>query len=393
VLPGDVIIEADTFILVGLEANKALQVIRGKENSILSARIYRPATQDTINFEIIRKRIEFLHIPFAGFTPDSAVYIRLLDFNAGSAGDFKNSLDSLIPEDQSKVRGIIIDLRGNPGGLFSEARNIAELFLKKGEFIVGTSARSKWNEESYTADKSGIYADLAVSILIDNGSASAAEILAGTLKYSGHAVLVGDTTYGKGLVQGFVHLPEGDGLRLTISRYFFEGGRYINHLDSAAKAHGFGISPDSFYTFIENDPFYQELEWKMILLRFAHKHQDELISMINDNNAKQVWLELLRKFAYENNFKYKSDVTRSAELLVLDCETATSRELAQRVARLANSEDAKLFEKYGDYLWMRLCQIAYERKFGTYKAYRDIVVPNYEPIKIASKSLSRKDPS
>ncbi|MGH8014733.1 MAG: S41 family peptidase [Candidatus Zixiibacteriota bacterium] len=391
VLPGDIIIASDTIILKDLDPTEALVVIRGKENTIFSAKIFRPATLDTLSFEIIRKRIGFLHIPFAGFTADSVIYIRLLDFNAGASEDFKKALDSLVGKSGRTARGIIIDLRGNPGGLFFEARNIAELFFKQGEFIVGTSSRSKWDEEQCFADKDGDYSNLRAAVLIDNGSASAAEILAGTLKYSGHGVLVGDTTFGKGLVQGFIRLPEGDGLKLTISRYFFEWGRYINPPDSAATVHGVGIAPDILYSYIEDELFYLQLEWKLILLRFAHAHQDEIISSLNDDSLKLQWLERFEKYALENDFDYKSVITESAELLAEGSQSPASKRLAERLIKNARQRDQKLFEKYGDFLWLRLCQIAYERKFGSYEAYKVIVVPKYEPIKIAAAATRPKD--
>ncbi|HEX2897960.1 MAG TPA: S41 family peptidase, partial [candidate division Zixibacteria bacterium] len=324
-------------------------------------------------------------------TSDSAVYIRLLDFNAGAAEGFKESLDTLIGDTGRNANGIIIDLRGNPGGLFSEARDIAQLFLKMGEFIVGTSSRSKWNEESHIAETDGEYSRLPMAILIDNGSASAAEILAGTLKYSGHAVLVGDTTFGKGLVQSYLRLPEGDGLRLTISRYFFEGNRYINPLDSAAKVQGVGIAPDIFYKSIEDEPFYLELEWKLILLRFAHLRQDDIVSSTGSPEEKNRWLNLLREYAFKNKFSYKSETAKSAEKLFEEVESAALKKQAQKALKIAELLDEKLFEKFGDYLWLRLRQIAYERKYGSYKAYKEIVVPNNEPIKIASSALHQKE--
>jgi len=391
VLPGDILIASDSTGFIGYSSAEALRIIRGKEGTILSAKVFRPATLDTLYFDIIRKRIGFLHIPFAGYTPDSVVYIRLLDFNAGAADDFRNTLDTLIGINGRNAKGIIIDLRDNPGGLFNEAIGIAGSFLKKGEFIVGTSSRSKWNEESHFAESDGEYFQLPLAILTDIFSASAAEVLAGTLKYSGHAVLVGDTTFGKGLVQEYIRLPEGDALRLTISRYFFEGNRYINPLDSAADVHGVGLSPDVVCTYVEDEPFYLQLEWKLILLRFAHIHQDEIVSAAHNKNEKNRWLKEFRKYAYENEFSYKSETTESAERLANDSESSSLKKLADHAVRIAKLQDQKLFEKYGDFLWMRLCQIAFERKFGAFRAYKEIVVPQYEPIKMAAAALSLKD--
>jgi len=390
-LTGDIIVKADTISLAGMNVVEAVRLIKGEENTVFNAAIYRPATEDTFQFEIVRNRIDFLHIPFAGFTPDSAVYVRLLDFNAGAADDFKNALDTLTANDTKKIKGIIIDLRGNPGGLFLEAEKLAEIFLNEGEFIVGTSGRSRWNEETSVSKKNGDYSRFPLAVIVDNGSASAAEIVAGALKYSGRAVLVGDTTFGKGLVQGFVRLPDGDGLRLTISRYYFEGHRFINPLDSAAKVHGIGLPPDIYYSFIEESPFYLQLERELILLRFAHKYQEEIILSSNTEVELDKWINELKKFAYENEFSYKSELTKTTEWLVIDSDTPKIKRLAERALETAKSMDENLFQKHADFLWMRLRQIAYERKFGTYRAYKDVIVSEYGPIKTAAGALFKKD--
>lgn len=390
-LAGDVIIASDSVYLDDLTPNEAVRLIKGEENSILDATIFRPAIGDTLKFEIIRKRIEFLHIPFAGFTQDSAIYIRLLDFNAGAADELKKALDTLSSQGSQKSRGIIIDLRDNPGGFLSEAAEIVELFLNKGDFVVGTSSRSRWNEERSVAARSGAYANFPVALIVNDGSASASEVVAGALKYSDNAVLIGDTTYGKGLVQGFIKMPDGDGIRLTISRYFFNGGKYINVIDSFDGEHAAGLLPDYPYQYENENPFYAELESSLALLEFAHKFQDELIASAGDDNSVAIWIDQLRKYAAENGFNYRSNVSKAADEFSKEVESGQLKRLAQKAVATAEMFDSKLFEKHREFIWMRLRQIAYERKFGTYRAYKNVVVPEYGPISLAESLLAKKD--
>ena len=390
-LSGDIIIASDSVYLNGLSPMEAVRLIKGKENTILDAIVFRPASADTLRFEIIRKRIEFLHIPFAGFTRDSAIYVRLLDFNAGAADDVKKALDTLSSKGSKKPKGIILDLRDNPGGFLSEAAEIVEFFLNEGDFVVGTSSRSRWNEERSVAQKSGEYSNYPVAVIVNNGSASASEIVAGALKYSGDAVLIGDTTYGKGLVQGFVRMLDGDGIRLTISRYFFDGGKYINVIDSFDGEHAAGLPPDIPYQFEDENPFYMELESSLALLEFAHKYQDELISSTGDEKSIAVWMGRLRESAMENGFKYRSNFTQAAEEFSKEVESGPLKRLAQKAVAAAESADRHLFDKRSAFIWMRLRQIAYERKFGTYRAYKDVVVPEFGPISLAEQVLGKKD--
>ncbi len=390
-LTGDIIIATDSIYLENVSPMEAVRLIKGEENTILEAKVWRPAAADTLLFDIIRKRIEFLHIPFAGFTSDSAIYVRLLDFNSGASHDLKSALDSLSSKGSKKAKGIILDLRDNPGGLLSEAGEIVELFLDEGEFIVGTSSRSRWNEESFITQKSGAYANYPFAIILNRGSASASEIVAGALKYSGNAVLVGDTSFGKGLVQGFIKMPDGDGIRLTISRYFFEGNKYINVFDSFDGEHAAGLAPDVFYPFEDGNPFYTELEQSLVLLEFAHKYQDELIASTDDEKSAASWIAKIKEFAFENDFKYSSNLTKSAEAFSKEVESSLLKRLAQKTVVLAESLDRQLFDEHRDFIWLRLRQIAHERKFGSYRAYKDVIVPEYRPISLAESLLAKKD--
>ncbi|MCM2272998.1 MAG: S41 family peptidase, partial [candidate division Zixibacteria bacterium] len=196
-LTGDVIIAVDSIPLAGMDGQRSTDLLRGREGTTVSISVLRPSGTDTLTISVTRQRIEYQHIPFAGMTHDSLIYVRLLDFDAGAAADLGRTVDSLMRAVPDAARGIILDLRGNPGGLFNEAYEAASLFLEPGQFIVGTDARSRWNREIHRSIGRDITNGLPMAVLVDRGSASASEIVAGALRQTGRAELVGDTTFGK----------------------------------------------------------------------------------------------------------------------------------------------------------------------------------------------------
>ncbi|MFQ6008678.1 MAG: S41 family peptidase, partial [Candidatus Zixiibacteriota bacterium] len=250
-------------------------------------------------------------------------------------------------------------------------------------FIIGTDARSRWNEKQYFASGEDVINGVPMAIIVDRGSASSAEIVAGALKQAGRAILVGDTTFGKGLVQGFTKFPNGDGLRLTIARYYFADNLFLNHFDSALNDIGHGLAPDYYYRFVERQPFLQTLESSLLLQQFANIHQDEILNAAADTEIADIWIEKFVCYAKEQLFIYKSSATKVAESLhqlsEVECSLEETRKIAAAISQRANRDDETQFYRFADYIYLRLREIAFERKFGTYRAYRDVIVP-WRPI-------------
>ena len=391
ILTGDIITQVDSINLGGLSSTESIKIVKGEEGTTIIAKILRPATGDTLQLEIKRERIDFLHIPYAGIRPDSFVYVRLLDFDAGATDDLKAALDSLIKKNPQAVKGLILDLRDNPGGLFEEARKTLDLFFEKNDFIVGSFGKSRWESEEYYASTEIDLPKLPLAILVNGASASSSEIVAGALKYSGKAVIVGDTTFGKGLVQGYFRLPDGDGLRLTISRYYFEGRKFINSPDKAKAKNDGGIIPDLYIDYIENSAFYDELERSLALFRFAHKFQDEIIAADNCFETRDLWVARLKEFALADNFDFESKTTEIARYLESQAETKNMKSVAASLTENSRLADKLYFKKLADFIWLRLRQLALERKFGAYRSYKEAFVADYEPIQIAIEALKKRN--
>ena len=226
---GDLIISVNEISTAEMSANDAVRIMRGEPGSSVVITVKRDTSIFPVT--IIRDIIKVIYLKHAKITKDIA-YISLLSFNDNTPERFKTVLQEL---EEEKYTHLIIDLRDNPGGSLAAVLKIADFFLEKETLIVGTDSRIESSRQQYLSrTESLVPYDKKIVILINGGSASASEILAGALKYNGRAVLVGKDTYGKGLVQTIQ--PFGDGfITLTVAEYYTPGENYINEI---------GISPD-----------------------------------------------------------------------------------------------------------------------------------------------------
>lgn len=390
-MTGDVIIKIGDSAIGGSEAARSIRMLRGREGTSATITLVRATTNDTLTLSVVRRKLDIVHVPFAGYTPDSMVYIRVLDFEGGASREIEEALDSLVINTSHKPRGLILDFRGNPGGLFHEAYNTANLFLNSGQFIVGTEARSRWKVEELTADGPDVTNGLPMAVLVDRGCASAAEIVAGALQKNKRAVLVGDTTFGKGLVQGFTRFDGGDGLRLTISRYFLAGMTYLNQVDSILHDSGAGLPPDYFFASVERRDFPQALERSLLLGKFAQSHEAEILTYDSVLEIDRHLAERFALYARDNGFSYNSPETQAAVMVadVSHLEEANPQVIAAAadLVSLARRHDSLLFTGNALYIESRLRQLAVEHRYGLYQSYARVVVRDRADIRYAARLL------
>jgi carboxyl-terminal processing protease len=226
---GDSIVRIDGEPTKDMTLMEAVRKLRGPKGSKVTITILRNG-REPFDVTVTRDIIE-VHSVRVSDLGDGIGYIRLTSFQERTKGDLEDALTKLR---ESGMRGLILDLRNNPGGLLSQAVQVADLFLKKGQLIVYTEGRAK-NQNLRFVDEQDNLQDFPMVVVVNRGSASASEIVAGALQDHQRAVLVGTPTFGKGTVQTVIPLNDGSGLRLTTARYFTPKRRAID---------GVGMTPD-----------------------------------------------------------------------------------------------------------------------------------------------------
>lgn len=228
---GDRLLKVDTVDVSKFTVDKVSKLLRGRPDTQVRIRVQRPYVQDSIlNLTVTRAKIRNSSVPYAGVLPDSIGYIRITQFIEDTGKDVRAVLDSFHAEAPG-LKGVIIDLRGNGGGLLEQAVDVASNFVPKGTEIVRTIGRDKDATKIYKTMRKPLYPDMPVAVLTDGGTASASEILAGAMQDLDRGVLVGTRSFGKGLVQTTRPLPYGGVLKVTVAKYYTPSGRLIQSLD------------------------------------------------------------------------------------------------------------------------------------------------------------------
>lgn len=228
VKPGDIITEINRQKLSDLNEDDISSLLLGVPGSSISLKVIRGSK--TLNFDLKREKIEVNTVPFYQMIDKETGYIVLTEFNEKASELVKNAFDSLQKQGMKKL---IFDLRGNPGGLLFEAIKISNFFLPKGKVIVSTVAKVKKWSNVYVSQENPLDLTLPIVVLINRNSASASEIVTGALQDYDRAVVMGNRSFGKGLVQRILPLAYGTQLKLTTSKYFTPSGRCIQELDYA----------------------------------------------------------------------------------------------------------------------------------------------------------------
>ena len=230
---GDYIVKIGGEQVQGKSLMEAVKLMRGPVGTTINLTIRRKNIKKPLEFKITRKIIEVRSVNSEIIKKNKNIgYIRLKSFNENSDVQFLKSVKEF--EKNSKIAGYVIDLRNNPGGLLTQAINITDFFLDEGE-IVSTKGRKVSETRKFFARKGDEIKGKPIVVLINNGSASASEILAGALKDHKRAIILGENSYGKGSVQSIIPLANGGGMRLTISKYYLPSGKSISEV---------GVVPD-----------------------------------------------------------------------------------------------------------------------------------------------------
>lgn len=336
-MAGDRIVKVDDSLVagIGITNNDAMKKLKGKKGTKVKVTNYRRGVPELIDFTITRDVIPTFSVDVAYMVNENTGYIKINKFSATTYDEFMKAAADLVYEGMTKL---ILDLRGNPGGLMQAAIEISDEFLKEGELIVYTDGKNRPKRHAFATD-AGDLEDIDVAVLVDENSASSSEIVAGALQDNDKGLIIGRRTFGKGLVQEQISLPDGSAVRLTTARYYTPTGRsiqrpydkgdtesyyeeyyhrYVNgemtnidsiHFDDSLKYitpkgktvyGGGGIMPDIFVPMITDTvhTYYNLLANKGLVFQFAFDYTDRNRARLNEFEDFETFN---RKFKMDNN--------------------------------------------------------------------------------------------
>ena len=250
-MAGDKILEINGKSAKGKSTEEVSKVLKGQPNTAVTILIERKNKIKPFEVSFDREQVSVASVPYSAFIKDGIAYIRLRSFTRNCANDVKNAIKQLKKE--SDLKGLILDLRSNPGGLLNESVDIVNLFVEKGEAVVSTKGKIKSWEKSYVANKTPLDTEVPLAVLINSSSASASEIVSGAIQDLDRGVVIGQRSYGKGLVQQTRKLSYNSQLKLTVAKYYIPSGRCIQALDYSNRNDdgSVGKIPDSLMTSYE----------------------------------------------------------------------------------------------------------------------------------------------
>lgn len=351
---GDVILEVDGKKTEKMSTEKVSNLLKGPAREIVKVKVQRPGQKKPFEVEIVREKIQIDPVPYYGMLDEKTGYIRLSNFTADCGDRVKKVFLEL--KEQQGAKSLILDLRSNPGGLLNEAVNIVNLFVPKGEEVVSTRGKVKQWDKVYKATEEPVDTVMPIAVLVNRGSASASEIVAGALQDLDRAVIVGSRTFGKGLVQTTRELSYKSSLKVTTAKYYIPSGRCIQALDYSHRNEdgsvgtvpdslisefttkkgrkvydGGGIVPDikidldrisSLSINLINDFMYFDFA-----TLYANKHKS--IPAPEEFEVTGEMYDEFKSFLKERNFTYKSDTEKELEQLIETAKEEKYYDIAQ----------------------------------------------------------------
>ncbi|MGB1384821.1 MAG: S41 family peptidase [Flavobacteriales bacterium] len=356
---GDVLKRVDGRDISGLEQEQVGDLLQGATGTEVQVELERPGTRELLSFTLQRQKVKVPDVPYQGMLSEKTGYLALSSFTKTASSEVRKALVNLT--DSLGAENVVIDLRGNGGGLLREAIAMVNLFVGKGQEVVSTKGKTPdWNK-SYKTRANALRPDLPIAILVDGKSASASEIVAGTVQDLDRGIVVGSESFGKGLVQQTKKLAYGTRMKVTVAKYYTPSGRCVqrldySHRDDAGEVHaqadstlktfytmsgrevleGRGVIPDVEIPLPESNYVLQGLLENGVLFDFAVRQREQL--RVPDDAAEftlseAIWLVFVNDVAALAEVPYASQTMKAFETLqttaqeeLLDVENAASLE-------------------------------------------------------------------
>ncbi len=374
--PGDVFLEVDGVLVESKRPNEIKHLTRGEPGTEVRLLIQREGVQEPLEFVLIREEIRLKNVTYVGHVHPGIGYVRLERFSRQAGDEVRRAIQRLHSEDT--LRGLILDLRGNPGGLLDAAVDVASKFVPRGSVVVSTRGRRDEAEKSYRSAEAPVVPVTPVVIMTDRSSASASEIVAGSLQDLDRALIVGTRTFGKGLVQTIIPLSFGAQLKITTARYYTPSGRCIQEIDYITQdrmgifgdaqdslkrefttlggrpvyEHG-GITPDSVVDNVDHGPLVRELNRKSMFFKFINQY----LASGGADSVSDVSPEMLNAFMTyleQAEFSYQEESEGKIQELL---EIAENAHYCEEVVEGINSltlalkqEKDRGFERYKEHI-------------------------------------------
>ncbi len=370
---GDRILEIDGKVLKSFSTDNVRELVRGIPGTSLKMKIEREGEPKPLDFVLIREEIPVRNVTYAGFVSDGIAYIRLERFSRTAGDDVRSSIKDL--RSKGNIKGVVLDLRDNPGGLLDIAVDVVSKFVPESTLVVSTRGRKSDSERKFYSTETPMLGDIPLAVLVDRGSASASEIVAGAIQDVDRGVIIGTRSFGKGLVQTITRVTENSSLKITSGRYYTPSGRSIQEIDyfhrtkdgvftvkpdSARKqfrtAHnrivldGEGIVPDSTVPDEPSNKLLEELSRKAMLFKFANHLATEKRIFPESFEVSDELVREFDAFLKDKDFQYEEDA--QAQLKVLRETGGKARygkaftEEVDKLEKIVGVEKGRAFERY-----------------------------------------------
>lgn len=361
---GDVITRIDSVSTDELSMNDVQNMLRGEAGTTVSLEIKRTGIPEPLTFTLTRARVRLENVTYAGFieeAPTSKIgYVRLERFARGAPEELREAIDSL--ERAGPLEGLILDLRNNPGGLLESAVAVSELFLPREEKIVSTRGRDGKNTRVYRSDHQPLLETTPLVIMVNESSASASEIVAGAVQDLDRGIIIGERTFGKGLVQVIKSLPYNTSLKMTISRYYTPSGRSIQAIDykhddvsggareipdSLRKTFttdngrtvrgGGGIEPDVKITRTPQGELEKALTRQSAFFTYANRYTADHDSIPTPFTVEDTLLHDFEEWLKSEQFTYKTTIDRTVQQLATKLDSVDYDETGDELQALRDA--------------------------------------------------------